>query len=88
MDEQKEIEEMNQTQQPPLLVNNILFYYEGKTHTGNDNKRMQHFLQHKRNHNNNKEVYTDGSKSKGRKVGFFSSICRHHQKRHPSTQLK
>ena len=31
MEELKEIEEMNQTQQPPWLVNNILFGYEGET---------------------------------------------------------
>ena len=39
MEEQKEIEEMNLTQQPPWLVNNILFCYEGETHTGNESKR-------------------------------------------------
>ena len=30
-----EIEEMNQTQPPSWLVNNILFCYEGETHIGN-----------------------------------------------------
>ena len=56
MKEKKEIEEMNQTQQPPWLVNNILFCYEEKTHTGTDSERKQHFLQHKEKHcNKNKE---------------------------------
>ena len=35
---EQEIEEMNQTQPPPLLVNNILFCYEGETHIGNNSK--------------------------------------------------
>ena len=47
------------------MVNNILFCYDRDTHTGNDS-----FLQHKGKHSNNKEAYTDGSKSTGRKVGF------------------
>ena len=34
MEEQKEIEEMKQIQQPPWLVNNILFSYEGETKQG------------------------------------------------------
>ena len=41
--------------------------------------RKQHFLQHKGNHSNNKEAYTDGSKSTGKKVGFaavFKDITR------------
>ena len=45
----------------------------------NDSKRKQHFLQHEGNHNNNKEAYTDESKSTGRKVGFaavFMDITR------------
>ena len=46
---QKEIEEMNQTQQPPWLENNILFYYEGEKCMGNDSDRKQHFLQLKGN---------------------------------------
>ena len=33
MEEQKEIENMNQAQQSLWLVNNILFSYEGETHT-------------------------------------------------------
>ena len=66
MEEKKEIKEMNQTQQPPWLVNNILFCYEVETHMGNESERKQHFLQHKEKHGNNKEVYTDGSKSTGR----------------------
>ena len=50
---------------------NILFCY--------DRERKQHFLQHKGNHSNNKEDYTDGSKSTGRKVDFaavFTDITR------------
>ena len=39
MEEQNEIEKMNQKQQPPWLANNILFCYEGETHTGNDSER-------------------------------------------------
>ena len=50
MKEQKEIEKMNQTQQTPWLVNNILFCYEGEIHTGNDREKKHHFLQHKGNH--------------------------------------
>ena len=68
--EQRYIEDMNHTQQPPWLVNNILFCYGEETHTENDSERKQHFLQHKVKHSNNKEVYTYGSKSMGRKVGF------------------
>ena len=63
MGEQKEREEMNQTQQPPWLVNNILFCYEGDKHTGNESERKQHFLQHKGKHSNSKEAYTEGSKT-------------------------
>ena len=37
--EEQEIEEIKQTQHYPWLVNNILFYYEGETKTGNDNER-------------------------------------------------
>ena len=53
---------MNQIQQPPVLVNNLLFCYEGETHTGSDSERKQHFY-NKEKHCNNKEAYTDGSKS-------------------------
>ena len=35
MGEQMKIEKMNQTQQLPWLVNNILFCYEGEKHIGN-----------------------------------------------------
>ena len=70
MGEQKEIKEMNQTQQPLWLVNNILFCYEGDKHTGNESEKKQHFLQHKEKHSSSKEAYTDGSKSTGRKVGY------------------
>ena len=64
MEEQKEIEEMNQTQQPPRLVSNILLCYEGGKRTGNDNESMQNFLQHKGKHGKNKEAYTIWSKKK------------------------
>ena len=69
MEEQKEIEEMNQTQQPPWLVK-IIFCNDGEKHKGNDNVKKQHFLQLKGKYSNNKEVYTDRSKSTGRKVGI------------------
>ena len=61
---------MNWTQQPPILVNIIIFCYDSEIHTGNDSERKQHFLKHKGNHNNFKEAYIDGSKSTGRKVSF------------------
>ena len=48
MGKQMKIEEMNQTQ-PPWLVNNILFCYEGEKHTGNESKKKDHLLQNKRN---------------------------------------
>ena len=38
--------------------------------TGNDSERKRHFVQHKGNHNNNEEAYSDLSKSTGSKVGF------------------
>ena len=38
MVEKKEIEEINQTQPPLWLVNNILFCYKGDEHTGNDQR--------------------------------------------------
>ena len=60
------------------MVKNIIFCYEGETHVGNDSGRKQHFLHHKK-HNNNKEVYRDGSKSTGRKLSFaavFADINR------------
>ena len=93
MEEQKNIEEMNQTQQTPWLVNNILFSYEGETHTGNNSERKQHFLKHKGKQINNKEAYIDGSKSIGRKIGFaavFVDITRRGAlpKKPLSTQLK
>ena len=87
MEEEKEIKEMNQTQQPPRMVNNISFCYEGEKRSGNDNKRKQHFLLHK----NCNGAYTDGSKSTRRKVGFaavFTDITRRrlYQKKPPSIQ--
>ena len=39
MEEQKEMEEMNQTQLPLWLVNNIIFYYDREKHTGNDSEK-------------------------------------------------
>ena len=65
-----EIEEMNQTQQLPWLVNNVLFCYEGDKHTGNQSKRKQHFLYHKEKRGSSKEAYTDASKITGRKVVY------------------
>ena len=56
MEEQEEVKEMNQKQPAPWLVNNILFYYEGETHIGNNGERKLHFLQHKEKLGNNKEV--------------------------------
>ena len=70
MGEQIEIEEMNQTQQPLWLVNNIFFCYEGDKYTRNENEKKQHFLQHKVKHSSSKKAYTDGSKSTGRKIGY------------------
>ena len=56
MEEQKEMEKMNQTQQPPWLVNIILFFYEGKTCTGMTLERKQHIQQYKGNRSNNEEA--------------------------------
>ena len=75
MEEKKEIKEMNQTQQPPWLVNNILFCYEVETHMGNESERKQHFLLQK------EKAYTDGSKSIGRKLGYAAVFAEGHQKR-------
>ena len=75
MEEQKKLEEMNQTQQPPWLVNNILFCYDREKHPGNDSKKKQH----KGGHSSSKEAYTDRLKSTGRKVCFaavFTDITR------------
>ena len=36
MEEQKEIKEMNQTQQPTWLINDIIFFYDEEKHIGND----------------------------------------------------
>ena len=44
MEEQNEIEEMNQTQQPSWIINNISFCYVGEKCSGNDNERKQHFF--------------------------------------------
>ena len=63
---------MNETQQTPWLINSIIFCYNAEKHTGNDNKKKQHFFQQKGNHSNNKEAYTERSKSTERKVGFAS----------------
>ena len=62
MKEQKEIEEMNQAQQPPWLVNNTLLCYEGDKLTRNESKKSQH--------SSSKKAYTDGSKSTERKVEY------------------
>ena len=77
--EDQEIEEMNQTQQLPWLVNNIIFCYNREKHTGNDIDRKNHFLKHNGGHNSRKEAYIDGSKSTGGNVGFaavFTNITR------------
>ena len=34
----------------PVLINNILFCYEGDKHIGNESERKQHFLQQKKTH--------------------------------------
>ena len=68
--EKMEIKEMNQTQPPLWLVNNILFWYEGENPTGNESERKQYFLQHKGKHSNSKKAYMVRSKSTGRKVGY------------------
>ena len=60
MEEQKQIVEMNQTQQPPWMENNLALCYTGERCNGSDNERKQHFLQHKEKHINMKETYTDG----------------------------
>ena len=49
MEEQKQIVEMNQTQQPPWMINNLSLCYLGERCNGSDNERKQHFLQHKKN---------------------------------------
>ena len=69
MEEQKEIEKNNMPQQPPWTINNITCCYEGEHAPRNIGKR-QHFLQHKTKHQKEKEVYTDGSKNPGKKVGL------------------
>ena len=45
--------------------------WQRKTH-GEWQREKMTLLTKKRNHNNNKEVYTAGSKSTGKKVGFAS----------------
>ena len=75
MKEQKEIEKLNQKQQPPWLVNNIIICYKRETNTGNDSGRKQHFLQHEETHSDIKEAYTDESKSTGRKIGFAAAFA-------------
>ena len=81
MGKHMEIEEMNQTQQPLWLVNNILAYYEyeGEKHIGSESERKQHFLQLKGKYSSSKEAFTNRSKSTGRKVGcaaVFTDITR------------
>ena len=55
MEEQKQIVEMNQTQQPPWMINNLALCYMGERCNGNDNERKQHFLQHKVKHKDTKK---------------------------------
>ena len=66
MEERKELEDTT-----TLMVGkkHIILLCRRNIH-GNDSKRKQHFLQHKGNHSNNKEAYTDGSKSTRGKKGF------------------
>ena len=40
----------------------------------NDSERKQHFLKHKEKCSNNKEAYTEGLKSTGKRVGFEAFI--------------
>ena len=70
--------EIHLTQQPPLLINNIHFCYDGDSSVNDDNEREQ-FLQHEEKHENTKEAYTDRSQSIGKKLGFaavFTNITR------------
>ena len=69
MEERKEIEKNNMPLHPLWTTNNITFCYEGENATKNLEKR-QHFLQHKSKHKKEKEVYTDGSKNPGKKLGL------------------
>ena len=89
---------MNQSHQPPWLVNNILICYEGDKHTEKESEIKQHFLQQGK-HSNSKETHTDGSKSTRRKVGYAAVFAGttgrgvlseegHYQKKPPFTQLK
>ena len=71
MEEQKEIEKNNMPIHPPWKTNNITFCYEGEFAPKNLEKK-QHFLQHKNKHQKEKEVYTDGSKNPGKKVGLVA----------------
>ena len=67
MGEQKEREEMNQTQQPPWLVNNILFCYEGDKHTQNESEKNNTFYNTKRNTVlARKPTYTDHRAQEGK----------------------
>ena len=68
-----EIKEMNQIQQPPWLVNNILFCNECDKHTGNESKRKEYLLQHKGKHGSSKEAYRDGS-NEHRKESLLSGF--------------
>ena len=70
MGEQKEIEDMKQTQHPPWLVKTNHSALKEKQTQGNDSEKKQHFLKHKEKHSSSKEGYTDGSKSTRRKVGY------------------
>ena len=69
MEVQKDIEKNNMQQLPPWTANNITFCYEGEN-TPKKLEKRQHFLQHKSKHQKEKEVYTDGSKNPGKKVGL------------------
>ena len=45
MEEQKQIEEMNLTHEPPWMINNLVLCYMGERCNGSENERKQHFLQ-------------------------------------------
>ena len=63
MKEQRMLEENYLAQQLLWLLNNIHYCYDGDLPTNKYNEKRQHFLQHKEQHKNTKEAYTDESKS-------------------------
>ena len=63
-------EENHLAQHSPNLVNNIAFCYVRKPPTDIVLEKKQHFIENMEKHTNNDKVYTNGSKSKEKKVGF------------------